>query len=455
MYKLEKSSIPLYVQLYTQIKNDISNSQIKAGEKLPSIRSMVSTYNVSKNTIENAYNQLFAEGYIQSIPQKGFFVSEDLYQDFTKNQKIDEETFEEEQYKYDFYPACLNTDNFPKKLWQSLYTKVLNSNIDFGTYPNCQGELNLRVQVAKYLQNSRGVNCTAAQIVLCSGFADSMFIVSSLLKNFTSTFSTEALGYRVAKKVFELQNYKIDEIPITNEGIDIKKLQSSETKLLYITPSHQYLTGATIPISNRIKLINWAKKNNSYIIEDDYDSELSFYNRPIPALQSIDENDRVIYSGTFSKAFSPALRISYLVLPMQLLKSYHKIFDFPFSGVSLDTQKTLELFIKQGYWDKHIRKIRTLNKKKHDIMKNSLIKYLSNQIEFIREGSGLNFVFKAKVKIDFEELKKEAKKEKIKIYIKYDLDSKPLICLGFGTLAEDEIVEAILIFAKVFNNAKI
>lgn len=454
MYKFEKSSIPLYLQLYEQIKMDIQNNTL-AGTKLLSIRKMCQEYKLSKTTVESAYNQLYAEGYIESRPQSGFFVSEDLHKEFKqKYQEMSEEKISEKKYKYNFYPAQYSDDVFPKKLWAKLHNKVITS-INLGLYPNKQGDLELRKEIKNYLASSRAVICEEEQIIVCSGFSDSMFIVATLLKEFTSFISIENPGYKVTPKVFKLFDYKINPIAITKQGIDLKELEQSKSKLVYVTPSHQYPTGVTIPISKRIKLINWAIKNNSYIIEDDYDSELSYNNRPIPSLQGINNNERVIYSGTFSKALSPALRISYLVLPKKLLEKYKNTFDFSFSGVPIDIQKTLEAFIKEGYWDKHIRKMRALNKKKHDLMKKAMSTYLKDTIKILREGSGLAILFKPKVKIDWKKLELLLEKNSIKIYsIQFDTNLEDnVINLGFGCLKEEEIFPAVESFSQAWGNA--
>lgn len=210
-----------------------------------------------------------------------------------------------------------------------------------------------------------------------------------------------------------------------------------------------------MPISNRLKLINWAKNNDAFIIEDDYDSELSYYNRPIPSMQGLENNNhRIIYLGTLSKALSPALRISYIVLPTSLLNLYHQIFDFRFSGVSIDIQKTLTLFLKEGYWEKHLRKIRNINRKKHDLMKEFLKEFLKDEIKILREGSGLNFLIQPLVNIDLDKLDELCKQKEIKIYFKEFFNLEKVIALGFGGFEDFEIKNAIKIFSEVWFETK-
>lgn len=215
MYKLQKSSTALYIQLYTQIKEDIKNNILASGVKLPSIRKMSNDYKISKTTVESAYSQLYAEGYIESLPQSGYFVSKDIVQNFNTQDIKEEKPLVSKEYKYNFYQARHSEDIFPKKLWAKLHNKVINS-INFGSYPNKQGTLGLRKELAKYLSTSRALICDEEQIIICSGFSDSMFIIATILKEFSSSIAIEYPGYKVVERVFKLQNYNIDNIPILN-----------------------------------------------------------------------------------------------------------------------------------------------------------------------------------------------------------------------------------------------
>ncbi|HJE03927.1 HTH-type transcriptional regulatory protein GabR [Aliarcobacter thereius] len=453
MYKFDNNS-PLYMQLYKQLKNDIE-SKLQAGAKLPSIRKLSNEYNLSKTTVQNAYNQLYAEGYIESKKNIGYFICEDIIQNFQVN--LNEKKFNKEKsnnYKIDFFPASLDKNSFPKKTWLKLYNKALKNDINYGIYHDIQGEVELREELAKYLLASRNVICKSEQIILTSGFTDSLFLLSTILKKFTEKIAIESPSYKTARKVFELANFKIEDILINQNGLDLSLLQRISSKALYLTPSHQFPTGVTIPISNRIKILNWAKENDVFILEDDYDSELSYYNRPIPSMQGLDSFGNVIYLGTFSKALSPALRISYIVLPTKLLEIYKKTFDFIFSQVSIDIQKTLTLFLKDGHWERHLRKIRNINRKKHNLMKESLKKILCDDVKILREGSGLNLLIKPLIDINLEKLEKIAQQKNVKIYFKEFFNLEKVIALGFGGFEEFEIENAIKTFSEIWIEAK-
>ncbi|WP_122893171.1 MocR-like pyridoxine biosynthesis transcription factor PdxR [Arcobacter peruensis] len=452
MYILNpKIKKPLHIQLFEELKKDII-SNYTIDQKLPSIRKISSSYNISKNTVETAYSQLIVEGFINSRPKSGYYVINTNTSNFKISKQINDKNIEVNIIKYDFAPAKLEKDSFPLKTWKRVFNKVIDNQINLGEYTNNQGELGLRVQIAKYLNHSRAVKCNENQIILGNGFADCMSLLAMILKEDFDTLAIEEPGYHVARKVFENHSYNINRININKDGIDIKQLENSKAKLVYITPSHQYPTGVSIPISNRFKILDWAKRKNAFIIEDDYDSELTYQNRPIPSLQGLDEEERVIYIGTFSKALSPSLRVSYLVLPNTLLDKFKKDFSYHGARVCLTTQKVLEEFIKKGHWDKHLRKIRTLNKKKHNLMFKLLKEKLKNTIKIESQGGGLAILINPSVPLNWDKLIKLSKEESLKLYFAKTRsgDNWQAIMMGFGGLQENEIEDAIDIFSQIW-----
>lgn len=395
-----------------------------------------------------------AEGYIDSIPKSGYIVLENNFEAFSKN-SIDgffEANKKEREIVYDFFPARLEKNSFPLKIWKRLFNKTVNQSLDLGKYSNKQGENDLRIEIAKYLGASRAVNCKAEQIIIGNGFVSSMTLLSQILNSTHNTFAMENPGYHVVRKVFENNNYNICKISVGTQGINIDELEKSASRLVYITPSHQYPTGVAIPISNRMKLLQWAKNNNAIIIEDDYDTELSYINRPIPSLQGLDKNQSVVYVGTFSKSLSPSLRVSYMVLPEKLSAIYKKDFFYQDSGVCLMTQKTLMSFIKEGYWDKHLRKIRTQNKRKHNLMKKLLEEKLASSMEIVSQGGGLSIHIKPIVSFDLKKLEKLSRSKKMKLYYAKDRTGGEwqALMMGFGGFKEEELEEAIELFSTLW-----
>lgn len=279
-----------------------------------------------------------------------------------------------------------------------------------------------------------------------------MSLLAKLLKNKYDSFALEDPGYHYALKVFKSFDYEIKKIRINENGIILDELNKSESKLVYITPSHQFPTGTTMPISNRQHLIQWAKKNDAIIIEDDYDSELRYSSRPIPSLQGLDEDENVVFLGTFSKSLSPAIRVSYMVLPPKILKLYKNHFDYDIPRVSIMTQKTLEYFMKEGHWEKHLRKIRTLNKKKHNLMKECLLEELGNTVLIVSEGGGLAIFINPSTLFDWDLLEKLAIKNSIRLHYSKEVSGGKwqAIQMGFGGLKYNEIKDSIKSFSKIW-----
>ena len=451
MYILDaKSKTPLHIQLYQAIKEDIvSNYQV--GDKLLSIRKVATLYNLSKNTVESAYSQLYAEGYVESRAKSGYYVSELFFDSFrTEDSNKSSDTPTPKNYKYDFFPAQLHKEDFPLKTWKRIYNKVITHETDFGSYPQGQGELVLREAIAKYLKNSRGVVCGVENIIITHGFIDSVELIAKLAKAHYAHFAQEIPGYHISHKVFKSYGYKMSPIKVDEQGLCIDELKKSQAQIVYITPTHQYPTGVAMPITNRLKLIAHICSIGGLIIEDDYDSELAYYNRPIPSLQGLDKGENVAYLGTFAKALSPSIRVGYMVLPSWLMKLYNQSYDAHFARVSLTTQLTLATFIQEGHWDRHIRRIRILNKKKHQAMKGAIEKYLGKTCNIVAQGAGLAIlIVPTSSSCDWEKLKHVAEENSIRIYLSKDVSGGEFqaVRMGFGGFRLEEIEGAVEAFS--------
>ena len=452
----ENSKTPLHIQLYQALKKDIV-SNYTLGDKLPSIRKIASLYNLSKTTVESAYSQLYAEGYVESRAKSGYYVSELFFDSYKKDQaSTRKSTPTAKTCLYDFFPAQLHKEDFPLKLWKRLYSKTIDEQVDFGAYPDGQGELALRVQIANYLQSSRGVLCEVENIIITHGFIDSIELLAKLVKPRYRHFAQEIPGYHIAHKVFHTYKYEVTSIGVDENGLIIDQLKKSKAQIVYITPSHQYPTGATMPVSNRLKLIAHMQSIGGLIIEDDYDSELAYTNRPIPSLQGLDQGETVAYLGTFAKALSPAIRVGYMVLPSWIMKLYKESYDAHFARVSLTTQLTLAAFMQEGHWDRHIRRIRILNKKKHQAMKEALEKHLGDSCIIVAEGAGLAIlIVPSKADFNWEKLKVLAEENHIAIYLAKERSGGEFeaVRMGFGGFRLEEIDGAIEAFSKVWHKA--
>ncbi|MEH7454167.1 PLP-dependent aminotransferase family protein [Gottfriedia acidiceleris] len=445
-----ESKMPLYVQLYGYIKEEIRSGKIPPMTKLPAKRKLAMYLEVSKNTVESAYEQLLAEGYIESVSRKGYFVCEFEQMMLTEKKRefVKEVLYGEQIYKYDFTQTGVDPKSFPFAVYRKISNEVWqqeNKDLLFLGHP--QGESNLREEIAKYLYESRGVRCSSSQIVIGAGTQFLIRILFQLLKG--KHFAVENPGYHRKLVVFEKGEENVQMIPLDEDGICIAALEASNAKVIFVTPSHQFPCGMIMPIKRRGQLLQWAQEEyGRYIIEDDYDSEFRYSGKPIPALQGLDTEGNVIYMGTFSKALLPSLRMSYMVLPKQLIKLYHSQYLFYTQSVSRVDQEIIRRFLNEGHWEKHIHKMRVVYRKKRDVLVSAIERYFSNKVEVIGEDSGLHILLKVHNGMLEEELIKRAAENSIKVYpvsMYYSEGNIPknTVLLGFAILLEAEIEEAI------------
>ncbi|MDR3578799.1 MAG: PLP-dependent aminotransferase family protein [Oryzomonas sp.] len=462
MFILNNSeSVPLYKQLYNKIRERILSGQLSADTRLPSVRVLANELSISRNTVEGAYQELCSEGYIYSRSKSGYYVSAHCHDSipFSPNlasylQKHPQES--PSGYKYDFHPARLDPESFPAVLWRKCFNRIILENPHaYSVYSDPQGEHELRCNIQSYLESSRGVLCQPEQIVICAGLQQGLDIVAHLLKKNHSSVAVEDPGYHLPRSVFRNHAYGIVPIPVRHNGIDIETLKSSQSTIVYVTPSHQLPLGYVMPVAHRLSLIEWAEAGGKYILEDDYDSELRYHGKPFPSLQGLRPGGNIIYLGTFSKVLSPALRISYLVLPKALITDYKNMFKDYFSTISLFEQLTLSKFMSLGHWERHIRRMRTIYKKKHDTLVSCIETHFGSRAEIIGRGAGLHVVVQLqKTKMSEAELIGQADKYRVRLFpfsVTRILDEpRPLqIMLGFGGMSLAEIEQGVSILSRV------
>jgi len=453
---------PLHVRLYNQIKDQILSGKLIPSAKLPSVRHLSQELSVSRNTVDYAYEQLRTEGFIHSKPQSGYYVSS-LEQEFTPRPVHNTippvgQTFEDEKpYLFDFHPACLSPDSFPSKVWRKLLTECLQESPEqFTLYSNPQGEFELRSEIQRYLERFRGVACDPEQIVISCGLQDSISIIAQILRIDHSVLAVEDPGHWIPKTVFHNNSFSISHVPVNSDGINIDDLKNSNSTVVYVTPSHQFPLGCVMPVENRLKLINWAETVGGVIIEDDYDSELRYHGKPIPALQGLHPKRNIIYLGTFSKVLSPALRVGYMVLPYQFLSIYKDLFGKYAAMVSLFEQRILCKFMEQGYWERHLRKMRTIYKRKHDALIQSIDRHFGSHVNIIGQGAGLHVVLELLDNcLDEKELINRARENNIRIFPLSDTyqrsNSPSRVILGFGRMTPDELEKGIKLLSQAWN----
>jgi GntR family transcriptional regulator / MocR family aminotransferase len=448
--------VPLYMQIYKHVKDEILCGNIPSDSKLPSIRNLCKDLKISKNTVEAAYEQLIAEGYVKSKNRSGLYV-EKMESGFSNFKKLSSNSYIEKAFedsyppiKYDFSSGQIDLSVFPYTHFRKVLTRCVDEySNELLLYGDHKGDYGLRYEIAKHIHHSRGVTCSPEQILISSGTQQSLNLLCLILLNLHSSIAFENPSYIGARDVFNHFNFHINPINLNEDGIDIDSLSKSDSKIVYVTPSHQYPYGMVMPISKRLKLLHWANENDGIIIEDDYDGEFRYKGKSIPSLQGLDEIGSVVYLGSFSKSLMPSMRISYLVLPKSLLNIYEEKYKTYEQPVPRLLQKALEIFIKEGYWEKHLRKSKVLYKKKQDVLLNSITKYLGKDVTIIGSDSGLHLLIKINTTLEEYELVDKALKAGIKVnptlvnWIDPKNDLLPVIFIGFAGIQIDYIPEAI------------
>ncbi|AXI08348.1 aminotransferase class I/II-fold pyridoxal phosphate-dependent enzyme [Oceanobacillus sp. 143] len=446
-----KSDVPLYEQLYGYIKHEITEGRLAYNSKLPSKRRLSEYLKISQNTVETAYDQLIAEGYIEGVARKGYFVL--AYEDLQYVKTVDASSnhlYEnEEAFVYNFHPSRIDTENFPFAKWR----KYAKNAIDMEHHRllllgDMQGEYELRQEIANYLYHARGVRCTPDEIIIGAGIEILLQQLVLLLGNET-IYGVEDPGYHVISQILESHPNKVFPLAVDGEGVKVEQIEKSAINIVYATPSHHFPYGSVLSVNRRVKLLNWALgADNRYIIEDDYDSEFRYSGKTIPSLQSMDQAEKVIYLGSFSKSLIPSLRISYMVLPNRLLQSYKEKLSYINCSVSRIDQHILATFMKQGDFERHLNRMRKIYRRKLDRTVD-LLKPYQEKVSVIGGQSGLHIVFVVRNGMTEQELVEKAAAAKIKIYplssysIEKKVENPPKIILGFAGIPEEELELAI------------
>ncbi|MDR0309040.1 MAG: PLP-dependent aminotransferase family protein [Coriobacteriales bacterium] len=493
--------MPLYRQIYEQVKNLIYNGSYQAGSKLVPIRRLAEELKISRNTVEAAYLQLTSEGYVSSRTGSGFTVealeleksnaqstpnrnSEEFLDclqqagiwsansdqtDSAKSvslnstgivgQVINSADCQSKAIYYDFTYGDLENRSFPSQIWRKLTAEVLSNKGDHlaNSYTDRLGERGLRSQIANYLHINAGVNCHPAQIVIQPGTQLSLHNLLTLFDPFKDIVAMEQPGYKGVISVIKNNHFKIFPIPVYdgNDAI-IEALYNSHARLAFMTPSNQFPLGEILPMVTRQRLLRWAIEKDTFIIEDDYCREYRYNTSPLPSLQALDNKDRVIYMGTFSKAISPSLRLNYLVLPPDLLFEWNRVFDHNYAAVPWLIQAVLEEYMKQGFWEKRLRKMQTVNKRKFLTLKNALRKHMGSRVDIRESGSGLHLLVGDKLGRNQSTLIDLAKEQGVSVYETnccWLSDQHPMqnyVLVGFSAIPEADIESGIKLLANAW-----
>lgn len=442
----------IYEQIYEYMKEEIRRGSLREGMRLPSTRVLAENLKVSRSTTQMAYDQLVAEGYIEAMPHRGYFVlrMEELVEVEAEPEPsggfIPEEGADQDETVIDFSPRGIDLTHFPYNAWRKVTRNTLvEDNKDMFLTGSPQGEPALREAIKGYLHSARGVNCRAEQIIIGAGNEYLLMLLCRILGS-GRKIAMENPTYRQACRVFESLGYGIEPIEMDALGMDVRALNASHADIAYVMPSHQYPTGIVMPIGRRQELLQWAgKKRERFLIEDDYDSEFRYKGRPIPALQGLDKAGKVIYMGTFSKSIAPAIRVGYIVLPQSLLGVYQERLGFYASTVSRIDQNIIYQFLTGGYYERHLNRMRAIYKGKHDILLGRL-KSMEPDFEIHGENAGLHILLTSKKGKPENWLIRRAEENGVKVYglssyFIRDNGYKPsnTVLMGYARLSEEQI----------------
>jgi GntR family transcriptional regulator/MocR family aminotransferase len=405
-------NMPLQTQLQGHLRNWICEGRLQPGTKLPASRILSNELGISRNTITIVIEQLRSEGFLETFPGKGVYVVESLPVNINgiKNidwqykvakpelsnfaQEITAKPLSEHGLTLPFTPGIPDFEAFPTKIWNTLQRRH-NDRTSLMGYNGTQGYLPLRQALSKYLMLSRGVRCEESQIVITHGAQQAISLCAQILINTKDEVLVENPGYMGAKKAFKARGAKLSPCLLGDNGLDINSLISTSNKkapnkLMYCTPTHQYPLGGILPASDRLRLLDWAAKNNTWIIEDDYDSEFHFHHKPVAALQGMAEHTPVIYMGSFSKTLFPALRLGYLVVPQELVDVFVKAKSFMSGESPILPQAVIADFIMEGHFTRHLRKMRQLYQEKWHHLHQLLQDKLKNKATPIIKSAGMH-----------------------------------------------------------------
>jgi GntR family transcriptional regulator/MocR family aminotransferase len=416
--------LPQQRRLYEALKAAINGQQLAAGSKLPSSRALAQELGIARNTVIAAFEQLAAEGYVASQPGSGTYVADLRAQRASMHGGVPrpaparpaggppllsrrgtEITAFAAAAQFEILPFAPGTpdfSSFPSKLWQRLQNRVWReARPDLLDNGQAGGYLPLRQAIAEYLRLSRSVKVSVEQVLITAGTQQSLDLCAQLLADAGDTAWMEDPGYWGARRVFQARDLTLRPIAVDGDGMALTPADlATEPRLIYVTPSHQYPTGAVMSLARRRALLEVAARKRAWILEDDYDSEFRYTGRPLASLQGLDTDERVVYMGTFSKVLFPGIKVGYLVVPGALVPGFKSaLYDLQRPG-QLMLQATLADFIGFGHFTSHIRKIRQVYGARRELLRRTLVAQLQDQVAISSEESGLHLVVETPAPVD-------------------------------------------------------
>lgn len=433
-YELGKKN--KYYTLYCCIREDILNGNLKSGEKLPGKRTLADHLSVSVITVQTAYEQLLAEGFVSSKQRKGYFVSEvgevkNMRTVFTAQEQRLEKT-----YALDLCSGRAPARLFPFSVWAKLMRETLSEEGEhlLERVP-CDGDYSLKAAIASYLYRFRGLIVDPRRIVIGAG-AEYLYGVIVQLLGREKPYAVENPAYGKVPHTYALNGATCKFVPVDERGVDAEEVERSGACALHVSPSHQYPTGAIMPAANRSRLIGWAERTGAYIVEDDYDSEFRLFGKPLQTMAGLN-GDRVIYLNTFSKTLAPSMRLGYMVLPPELYARYRDIYGESANVVPLFEQKALAKMLDGGYFERHVNRLKNHYRGVRAALLEKIAALPVNK-QVIETGGGLHITLRLPDFLNDQAIKDAAEERGIKIKCLSDYLAAP--CLDPGAYSRVAVV---------------
>lgn len=436
------SRTPLIRQIYLELRQQILQGRLQAGQKLPATRALATQLGVSRNVVLEAYDQLTAEGYLEGRSGSGTYVAQGAAWQFVPAKTVMLATASSAHEPIiDFRSGIPALDRFPRHLWGQLTRQICaEAEAELFSYGIPEGRIELRSTLAQYLQRTRGVVCQPEQIVITSGAAQAFGLAARLLTKPGDAVAIEDPVPPEIRQIFAAQGAVLLSVPVDEQGLQTHLLPSiARPRFVLVTPSHQFPLGSVLTIQRRIELLEFARASGCLILEDDYDSEFRYEGTPTSSLQGLDP-DRVIYIGTFSKILSPALRLGYLVLPSDYVAPCRELKRLNDLHTSSLEQLVLAEMIQAGHLERHIARMRKLYRQRRNALRQSLDFHFGHQIQCLGDSTGLHLVTKFTEIVFTTPLLHQINQQQVKVYpvsayATVQESYRNQIVLGYGNLS--------------------
>ena len=464
---------PISRQVYLGLRQAVLSGTFRAGDRLPATRDLAEQLEVSRTVILLAYDQLLAEGFVEGRPGSGTYVSSILLKDRPNRAEaaaklqlsafgaaaadaasyVDFPRRRAPSLQYDFVYRSSGVDVFPFEQWRRiLLRRARKARLRELEYGSAAGSTALREAIAVHLRRSRAVVCDPSQVMIVNGSQQALDLAARILMERGDRVVIEDPHYQGAREVFRAAGARLHPVPVDRDGLDPAQLPP-EARIAFVTPSHQLPTGAILPLKRRLALLEWAKRADAVVIEDDYDGEFRYEGQPVESMQGLDADGRVIYLGTFSRTIFPALRLGYLIAPKSLMPAFTSAKWLCDRHTATLEQETLAEFISSGAYERHLRKARRANSLRRRALLEAIEEHIGDRVTVSGDGSGTHIVLWPRKRVSEEALIARAAQEGVGVYgiSGYFLkrSARTALLLGYCRLREHEIREGIRRLAKV------